>query len=79
MKIYYLISISIIFFVKFTNGFNDLPFKQQQQHLNPESYNHDRVLLNEYRLLFIEQILQLEEKCQLYDILLTMNGILLFI
>lgn len=74
MKIYYLISISIIFLIKFTNGFNELPFKQQQHHLTSECNNHDRVLLDEYRLLFMEQIILLEEKCQLYDILLTMDG-----
>lgn len=74
MKIYYLISISIIFLIKFTNGFNEIPFKQQQHHLTPECNKHDRILLDEYRLLFMEQIILLEEKCQLYDILLTMDG-----
>lgn len=74
MKIYYLISTLIIFLIKFSNGFNEVPFKLQQHHLTPECNNHDRVLLDEYRLLFMEQIILLEEKCQLYDVLLTMDG-----
>lgn len=74
MKIYYLISISIIFLIKFTNGFNELPFKQHQHQLTSECNKHDRILLDEYRLLFMEQILLLEEKCQLFDILLSMDG-----
>lgn len=74
MKIYYLISILIIFLIKFSNGFTEVPFKPQQHHLTSDCNIHDRVLLDEYRLLFMEQILLLEEKCQLYDILLNMDG-----